>query len=209
MSDQADRQLGVRMERLRALEKGTKAAEAIAFFDSLPPLGLEEIIGTWRGRGIPTGSPLDGILERFGWHGKRFASAEVADPLVFDDDHGGVLSINPALIPMRLLVRAPRLANTPVMACGFRLLRPLLRTRKPAARLRMMEYRGVVTATMIYDTVPINDAFRRIDHDTILGVMDLRGLEAPFVFFLRREGSADTCRADRRPDREGQVRRRV
>ncbi|MGA8046787.1 MAG: DUF4334 domain-containing protein, partial [Dermatophilaceae bacterium] len=69
-------------------------------------------------------------------------------------------------------------------------LRPLLRTRRtrrPAARLRMVEYRGVVTGTMIYDALPIKDHFRAVDDDTLLGAMDLRGLEDPFLFVLRRE----------------------
>jgi hypothetical protein len=68
----------------------------------------------------------------------------------------------------------------------------LLRTRKPTARLRMMEHRGVVSATMIYDFLPIHDVFRSVDDDTRLGLMDLRGMAQPFFFVLRREkeGSA-------------------
>jgi hypothetical protein len=54
----------------------------------------------------------------------------------------------------------------------------------------MIEYRGVVTGTMSYDALPINDHFRKIDDNTLLGVMDLRGATAPFVFLLRRTGSA-------------------
>jgi hypothetical protein len=50
----------------------------------------------------------------------------------------------------------------------------------------MTEFRGVVTATMCYDALPIHDAFRRIDDDTRLGVMDLRGAP-PFVFVLERD----------------------
>ena len=61
------------------------------------------------------------------------------------------------------------------------------RTGRPAARLRMVEYRGVVTGTMIYDALPINDHFRAVDDDTLLGAMDLRGLPDPFLFVLRRE----------------------
>jgi hypothetical protein len=49
----------------------------------------------------------------------------------------------------------------------------------------MIEHRGVVTATMSYDALPINDHFRRVDDATLLGVMDLRGAP-PFFFVLRR-----------------------
>ncbi|CAJ1586868.1 DUF4334 domain-containing protein [[Mycobacterium] wendilense] len=54
-------------------------------------------------------------------------------------------------------------------------------------RLRMVEYRGVLSATMIYDALPINDHFRLIDDDTVLGVMDMRGLDRPLMFVLRRD----------------------
>ena len=47
-------------------------------------------------------------------------------------------------------------------------------------------YRGVVTATMVYDRHPIFDHFRRIADDRVLGVMDRKGDEAPLFFFLRR-----------------------
>ena len=53
---------------------------------------------------------------------------------------------------------------------------------------RMTEYRGVVSATMIYDSLPINDIFRKVDDDTVLGVMDLRFTPQPFFFILLREG---------------------
>ena len=50
----------------------------------------------------------------------------------------------------------------------------------------MVEHRGIVTATMTYDALPVNDHFRRVDEDTLLAVMDLRG-SPPFLFLLRRE----------------------
>jgi hypothetical protein len=66
-------------------------------------------------------------------------------------------------------------------------LAPALRTRAPKARLRMLSYRGVLTATMCYDQLPIHDVFRKVDENTVLGAMDLRGTADPLVFFLRRE----------------------
>ena len=40
---------------------------------------------------------------------------------------------------------------------------------------------------MSYDALPIDDVFRKVDDDTLVGAMDARGLEAPFMFVLRRE----------------------
>ncbi|MGP5081194.1 DUF4334 domain-containing protein, partial [Corynebacterium variabile] len=58
---------------------------------------------------------------------------------------------------------------------------------KPAARLRMVEYRGVVSGTMVYDALPVNDHIRRVDEDTLFGAMDFRALDEPFMFTLHRE----------------------
>ncbi len=65
---------------------------------------------------------------------------------------------------------------------GARVANPVL----GKAALRMVRYRGAVTATMIYDKHPIFDHFRRVDDDTALGVMDRKGEAAPLFFCLRR-----------------------
>lgn len=54
------------------------------------------------------------------------------------------------------------------------------------AQLREVVYRGVSTATMVYDTQPIFDHFRLIDDNTVLGAMDRKGDPQPLFFFLRR-----------------------
>jgi hypothetical protein len=64
---------------------------------------------------------------------------------------------------------------------------PLLSTRRSVARLRMTEYRGIATATIVYDKLPINDVLRQVDADTVLGLMDLKGMAQPLFFVLRRE----------------------
>jgi GXWXG protein len=70
--------------RLHQLESGTTTEAALAFFDSLSPVEIATMIGAWRGRGVETGHPIDGLLERFGWHGKRFTGPDGAHPLVFE-----------------------------------------------------------------------------------------------------------------------------
>jgi hypothetical protein len=173
--------------RLRELQRGTTLDAALAFYDDLDPVELDEMTGAWRGEGLPTGSPFDGVLQRYGWRGKRFDGPDAVHPLVFNARRGRAVSVNPAFMPMALGVRYPRLLHAPLVARLFAGLRPLLSTRKPKARLRMTRYRGVVSATMCYDALPINDVFRKVDDDTLVGAMDLRGLAAPFMFVLRRE----------------------
>jgi hypothetical protein len=175
------------LEKLHALEQGTTQQAAMAYYDTLAPARIEDLIGAWRGSEVPTAHPFDGLLAAFGWHGKRFDGPDEAHPLLFDDGKGGVVSINPSLMPMSLTIRYAGIVRSPLAQPLFRLVRPLLATRSPRARLRMTEYRGVVSATMSYDALPINDVFRKVDGDTLLGAMDMRGVDAPFVFVLRRE----------------------
>jgi Domain of unknown function (DUF4334)/GXWXG protein len=177
-------------DRLRVLEQGASPEEALAFFDGCGVVRTEEMLGCWKGAGLPTGHPFDGLLEAFGWHGKRFQSPDETHPLMFEGA-SGLFSVNPALLPVSLAVRFNRLLRSqPMRVIGRRLVR-MARTSKPQARLRMMEYRGVVTATMSYDALPINDHFRRVEADTMIGVMDFRSIDRAFLFVLRREACED------------------
>ena len=92
-------------------------------------------------------------------------------------------------------MRHPDLFRHPLARRLSRAFRVVLQTEEPKARLRMTEYRDVVSATMIYDSKPINDIFRKVDDDSVLGVMDLRFTPQPFFFVLRREGPASRAGA--------------
>ena len=159
---------------------------AFARFDQLKPVAPEEMLGSWRGEGFPTGHPLDGLLEAWHWRGKRFDSLEEVHPLVFEGWGGGQVHVNPALVPIGLL-RAQCVGRLVPFGGLFPWLAPLVSTRASAARLRGTLYRGKVSATMVYDALPIQDIFRRLDAHTLLGVMDCKGMEQPFFFVLRRE----------------------
>ncbi len=74
---------------------------ALAIFDSLDPIEVEAMFGPWKGSGFPTHHPLDGALEAYHWHSKRFDSAEHVHPLVFDTRQGGTVCVNPLwLLPL-------------------------------------------------------------------------------------------------------------
>jgi hypothetical protein len=166
---------------------GARADEALAFFDRLPAVAVDEMIGRWRGSGLPTGSPLDGLLEACGWYGKEFADAESVHPLLFRDRSGRPRPVDPVWIPLPLLRDYAGLARLWPVRTAFGRLRPLLYTNKPKARLRTIEHRGVTTAAMVYDALPIIDVFRRIGPDVVIGAMDMRGLPSPFFFLLERQ----------------------
>jgi Domain of unknown function (DUF4334)/GXWXG protein len=170
---------------------GADRDEVLAWFDALPAVRTDDMLGRWRGSGLPTGSRFDGLLEASGWYGKEFVDAETAHPLLFADRAGRPRPGNPSLVPIALVRDFPWTARPAVVRRLFPLVRPLLTTRRPRARLRALEHRGVTTAAMVYDTLPVIDVFRRVDDDVRLGLMDLRGLPEPFFFVLRRDGVSD------------------
>lgn len=168
----------------------TTSSAALDLFDAAPAVDAEAMIGTWHGAEVPTGHPLDGLLDASGWWGKQFVDAETVHPLLFPAGDGTLWPLNPLLAfgGLGVATRIPALRNRNHLSTISR-LRPALRARTPKARLRTTRYRGVDSATMIYDQLPINDVFRRIDDETVIGAMDLRGSTAPYFFILRRDES--------------------
>jgi hypothetical protein len=128
---------------------------------------------------------LDGLLAAYGWWGKRFETADEVDPLIFEG-RGDLVSVNPGRLPLSLAVAFPHVMRTAAAADLFRLFLPLLATSQPKARLRRLEWNGVISAAMIYDDLPIIDHFRRVDDHRLLGMMDFRRTSQPFFFQLTR-----------------------
>ncbi|HEY0507530.1 MAG TPA: DUF4334 domain-containing protein [Blastococcus sp.] len=170
-------------------QDGADPRDALAFFDGLPTVPAFEMLGRWKGSGLPTGSPLDGLLEAYGWYGKEFLGREAVHPLLVRGRGGTPRPIDPAMIPLGLLRGYAGLAKMWPVRTAFGHLRPALYTNQPKARLRTVEHRGVTTAAMIYDALPIIDFFRRVADDVLLGAMDMRGLPSPFFFVLERDTS--------------------
>jgi hypothetical protein len=59
------------------------------------------------------------------------------------------------------------------------------------ASLWDIEFRGEVTASMVYDGQPVVDHFKRVDDDTLLGIMNGKGVRHEgrhYYFVLEREG---------------------
>ncbi|WP_067434531.1 DUF4334 domain-containing protein [Nocardioides jensenii] len=176
--------------RLASLEPVCPVAAALALYDDLPPVRAAEISGRWHGRELGTGHPMDGLLAASGWYGKQFDGPDAVHPLLFRAPDGDVFAVDPRRIPLGLAPRLP----APVVARGRRvmsLLKPALTTTKHRARLRELDHRGVVSAAMVYDHLPIIDVFRRVDDDTLLGLMDFRDIPQPYFFVLVRDQAAD------------------
>ena len=172
-------------ERLAALEPSCSAADAMALYDDLPAVRPEEMTGRYRGRELGTGHPMDGLLAASGWYGKQFDDVDHVHPLLFKSPGGDIFPVEPRKMPLGMAPKVPAaIASRAHSTVGV--LKPAIRTAKHRARLRAVEHRGVSTAAMVYDHLPIIDVFRRVDADTLLGVMDLRGA-APYFFILARD----------------------
>ncbi|MGW5523144.1 DUF4334 domain-containing protein [Gordonia sp. NPDC003950] len=167
----------------------TTTDDALAIFDAAEPVETDAMIGTWHGAELPTDHPMDGLLAASGWWGKQFVDAETVHPLLFPTRDGSALwAMNPILAfgGTDLARMAPGVKKasfvTPIAAT-----RRLWQTGRSRARLRTTRYRGVDTATMQYDQLPINDVFRRISDDAVIGAMDLKGSPTPYFFVLQRD----------------------
>ena len=143
----------------------TDTHTACRLYDSLEVVDLEDLIGTWKGRVFRTGHSMDGVLPKLNWYGKAFHDAEKVDPLLFEIANGEVIAVDP--VPMMDK-------------------RNLIKAVGGKARIRMMEYRGVVSAAMIYDNLPIHDHFRKVNDHMLLGLMDWKSDKEPFFFVLEK-----------------------
>ena len=169
----------------------TTTQDALELFDGSPAVDPEFMIGTWHGAELPTGHPMDGLLAASGWWGKQFVDVETVHPLLFPTPNGSSLwALNPVLAfgGLGVATKLPLLKNRSFVG-PIAALKPVLQTRSPKARLRTTRFRGVDTATMVYDQLPILDVFRRLSDDAVLGAMDLRGIRQPYFFVLRRDDS--------------------
>ena len=155
-------------ERFWALthEKSIRPELALEVFDQLEVAELSLLTGRWHGSELKTGNPMEGKLEASGWYGKEFLNPEDVHPLLFKAKDSSIFPGNP--------IQVIKSGN----------LEPADGTK---ARIRMVEYRGKVSTAMIYDDLPIYDHFRKVDDQTVFGIMDLKGLKAPYFFYLQKD----------------------
>src|SRR5688500_12566030 len=99
---------------------------------------------------------MEGKRAAAGWYGKQFDGDDTVHPLLFEA-RGDVSAIDPRRLPFAMAGQ-----KLPAwMAAAGRGLLKAFKTEKHRARLRHVEHRGVVTAAMIYDHLPIIDIFKR------------------------------------------------
>lgn len=163
----------------------TTTKNAITLFDQLEPVDLTFMIGRWKGSEFRTGHRMDGLLEICGWYGKFFVNSETVHPLLFYTlDHQQLFAVNPDWIPMWLTFPKVKILKQIIYFSKL-----ILQTKKAKAHLKMTEYRGKTSATMVYTSKPIQDHFKKIDENMVMGLMDLKGEPKPYFFILERDDS--------------------
>lgn len=174
------------MANLQEILQSRKAstADMLKVYDELAPATLEYMKGRWKGYEIATGHQMDGLLVPSGWYGKAFISEEEVHPLVFFGNKE-LYAVNPKHIPLDI-----KFPKSDLLGFLIKLARPFLQTRKSKARLRMVEHRGQVRATMLYDDKAIYDHFAIIDDNTVLGCMDLKGVPQPYFWVMERDDNS-------------------
>jgi hypothetical protein len=166
---------------------------ALALFDRLEPVDAGFLQGLWQGEELWTGHRLNGLLSAFGWYGKAFLADRRAHPLIFTGADRRFV-VDPRPLPASIVLRMPGPAAR-LLREAAPLIKPMLewfRTDEPRARVEVCEWRGKTGASMVYDTVPVTDMFRRIDDDSLLGMMVTREPSEPFFFVLQRHGNGSS-----------------
>jgi hypothetical protein len=163
---------------------------ALAFFDRLEPVDLDFMLGRWQGAEFSTNHPMDGLLKLANWYGKEFVSPDCVHPLLMRNGRQQVykMSPNPLMFKLTQHISLPRGRGWQSIYTWFN---TLSKTEASQARLRLTDYRGKVSATMIYDALPIHDIFRKVDDSTVFGLMDYKHSERPFFFLLRRDAAEE------------------
>ncbi|SEI18871.1 GXWXG protein [Rhizobium tibeticum] len=156
------------------------------WFRSLEPVPLDDMIGLWRDVGIPSGHPLDGVLENLDWFGKRIRPDLRADALLFQWTGGHPIAIEPAFFPIRQAIRFSSLGRTFIARNWFSYLHRAFRARGTTASLELRTLDGVETAAMVYDRQPIVDYLRLIADEEVAGMMCVEGDARRYFFRLRR-----------------------
>lgn len=183
---------------LQSLKQGISPEQANDLFQEAEAASPEFMIGRWKGSEVPTGHPMDGLLTVAPWYGKFFLNEETVHPLVFSDRAGRRYSVSPrkafAMIQSPSLLRAAKKlvksiqsSSKPFDPHNFDALFYAINTKKSGARLRRIRFHGADTAAMVYDDLAIIDVFKKLDDNTVLGQMDIKGLEQDWNYFFLLE----------------------
>ncbi|TDM12752.1 GXWXG domain-containing protein [Macrococcus lamae] len=160
------------MELNKLINRKWSQEDIKTYFDSLDSVSIEMMHGLWRGEEVNTPHPMTGLLKKANWYGKYFEDKNNVTPIVMQDKNGELFAANPGMLSLKAPIKLVKLLPKVFFNVGVTLIKPIFKTHSPKARLRLMDYNGTATAAMIYDQKPLIDYLKKIDDDTVLGMVD-------------------------------------
>jgi hypothetical protein len=160
-----------RFNELTKAERVLTETEVEEVFNQLPAVSPEAMIGKWTGGSFNTGHPTHKQLEDYKWAGKDFHSINEVDPIMLWDDQGN---------RTRYTEFGTARVRTEIDCQTFCV------KRSSMLQIREVKFRGVVTAAMIYDKIPIIDYFHHVSEGVVMGAMDNKDLlnDGTYYFIL-------------------------
>ena len=157
---------------------GAKTAEQIdALFTTLASVSIQTLQGIWRAVAIPGVSPQYQLMIEKGWYGMRLTDQNSVDSLLIANPEGtGIFAADLFKLAAALPANPAHLSQ----------IRSEIETDQPTGRLRLIDYRGTVSAAMIYDRQPVIDYFRTIDDTTVLCTVEARDITGNAYLILQR-----------------------
>lgn len=162
------------------LEKIATRRDAFHFYDELDTVDISRMKGLWIRKKLPKASWFSESFSEINWYGKEFISSHSGYPLVMEKRNKERYYLNPSALTFLPLRQGFTLLYKP----SFLLFSPLLRTKRPKAVLEMTEYRGKVSATLLYERQDIKDIYRKIDDQTLFGITEFGNSGKQASFFL-------------------------
>jgi Domain of unknown function (DUF4334) len=147
-------------------EKPPETEKFLEFFGELEPISVDSMIGLWRVVALGR-SPGD-------------RTAAQPDPGPLPQRKG--LGMN-SLYGKRFVTRD----DAEPVVCFDEGGSLVLSADFGLARLREASFRGISSAAMVYDQHPWMDYFRKLDEDTLVAVIDIKGNPINRGFFLLRD----------------------
>lgn len=126
------------------------------FFNGLDSVAIEEMIGAWR---------LEYLLT---------------------EGTGSALEVFIRNFPVFKLYGKRFLSQDNVKAWIYSFFGIEFSVPLASAVLRKVEFRGKISTAMIYNYLPMIDHFRKVDSDTVMGIMEIQGRVSVY-FYLTRE----------------------
>lgn len=151
-------------------------------FDSLPAVTVEELSGwRWKGYEIRNGHPWNGLLNKNNWFGKEYFTPEHGNPLL---TYASKAETGDDVFPAEPIKWFAHVAEGGDEVILYKNKDKFLARENVGCSLKTILYRGSITASMFYDEVPVNDTFKKVDDNTVYGVMDCKFLPDPPLFFV-------------------------